>query len=629
MFSCEFIEKVHTSSSRMNPNFSKSLRNGLNACLVLMLITAANADSFLPPTGKLSPFRRDRLPINERSIGGLSYHLTTITAASPYETAEHRRDVAKALALALALNPKNESAERTLNKLVEGERPDSPDQEKIGREKKLIWDSLQWLSSPEAGEDGNVLAALLGETVANIFPADPQSGNYLSKPEHAAWEGWVPELALFKKAPVIEQEPRIEEKEEEIEKEEEKEKEELASNNKKEERKYDPKAGVIMDKAKLSTVLRMHDKEKSLWLHKVVPVEMRANNHPKNEIGEDQYGFRVHVSGDADDYWQMQEEISNPVRDQLAKHLGQLPERAEIRIRLDSESSYPFRRNRGAITAPAFVLANAALTGAAPDGIVVGEIDRSGKLKLPVYFWRAIMVLAEGSGGRLIIPASAEPMFINLLALEKPEFFFKYEVLVASSLDELVTLSSKESSAQHEEIYNKFKLIKDKSTSSAIGPYLTNKFVRERLQEIVEQAPYHLSAKILLTYGSVSRPRYLTREALAAEIWRKVDVVNELTKIEDFYGINSNQLAKLNTLYEQMRDDLRDLERYTDSRNTDLLKEAKELVTSVRGFGREFEGRGEMWEKYDKIKSAHDDMKGGNRKLLEKLTELTGDPLPK
>lgn len=609
----------------MNLKFSKSLRNGLNACLFIMLATAANADSFLPPTGKLSPFRRDRLPIDERSIGGLSHHLTTVSGASPYETAEQRRTVAKALALALALNPKNEHAERKLTELSEGEKPAPPERETIERDKSQIWNSLKWLSSPEAGQDGNVLAALLGETLANIFPEDPQSSAYLSKPEHAAWDGWVPELALFKKAPAVQPEPDKEEKEE-VKQED---KEELASNTTKEEKKYDPKQGVIMENAKLSTVLRMFDKEKSLWLHKVVPVEMRADKYPKDENGEDQYGFRVRVSGDEDDYWQMQEEISAPLKDQLAKHLGELPERAEIRIRLDSESSYPFRRNRGAITGPAFVLANSALTGATPDGIVVGEIDRSGKLKLPSYFWRALMVLADGSGGRLIIPASAEPMFINLLALEKPEFFFKYEVLVASSLEELTTLSSKESSAQHEEIYNKFKLIKDKSAGAAMGAYLTNKFVRERLQEIVSQAPYHLSAKILLTYGSVSRPRYLTREALAAEIWRKIDVISELAKIEDFYGINSNQLARLNTLYEQMRDDLRDLERYTDSRNTDLLKEAKELVTSVRGFGREFEGKGEMWEKIDKIDSAHDEMKDANQKLLEKLTELTGDPLPR
>jgi hypothetical protein len=588
------------------------------------MIAAAHAETFVPPTGKISPFRRDQLPISDRAIGNLSHQLTTITSASPYETAEHRRAVAKALALALALNPKNESALNILDRLIEGEKPSLVDKGKMEYDKRQAWNSLGWLSSPEAGQDGNVLAAMLGETLANIFPTDSLASSYLAKPEHPGWNGWVAELAIFKKVPTKVEEPRIEEKEEEK-------KEEIVVTPPKESPKYDPAKGVVMDQAKLSTVLRMYNQDKALWLHKVVPLQMRGTNHPTNEEGEERHGFRVQVSANSNDYWQMEEELSSPLKNRLTKHLGRLPERAEINVSIDSEkSAYPFSRNRGAISGPAFVLANAALTGVAPDGIVIGEIDRSsGNLKLPAHFWRALMVLAEGSGGRLIIPASAEPMFINLLALEKPDFFFKYEVLIASSLEEFVTLASKESSAQHEEVYNKFKLIKEKSAGSALGAYLTNKFVRERLQEIVAQAPYHVSAKTLLIYGSASRPRYLTREALAAEIWRKIDVITELAKIGDYYGINSNQLARMNDLYEQMRDDLKDLERYTDTRNGDILKDAKDVVASVRGFGREFEGSKEMWEKYNKIESAHSDMKKGNRALVQKLSEITGDPQPK
>lgn len=584
------------------------------------MIAAVDAETFVPPTGKISPFRRDQLPISDRAIGNLSHQLTTITSGSPYETAEHRQAVAKALALALALDPKNESAKNILDRLIEGEKPSFADKEKMEYDKRQAWNSLEWLSSPEAGQDGNVLAAMLGETLANIFPTDSLASSYLAKPEHLGWNGWVAELAIFKKEPTKKEDPKVDDK-----------KEEIAVTPPKVLPKYDPTKGVVMDMANLSTVLRIYDKDKSLWLHKVVPLQMRGTNHPTNEDGEEQHGFRVQVSASSNDYWQMQEELSSPLKNRLTKHLVKLPERAEINVSIDSENSaYPFSRNRGAISGPAFVLANAALTGIAPDGIVIGEIDRSsGNLKLPAYFWRALMVLAEGSGGRLIIPASAEPMLINLLALEKPEFFLKYEVLIASSLEEFVTLASKESSPQHEEVYNKFKLIKEKSAGSSLGAYLTNKFVRERLQEIVAQAPYHLSAKTLLIYSSVSRPRYLTREALAAEIWRKIDVITELEKIGDYYDINSNQLARMNDLYEQMRDDIKDLDRYTETRNDDLLKEAKSVIASVRSFGREFEGSKEMWEKFDKIQAAHGDMKRGNRAFVQKLAEITGDPLPK
>lgn len=584
------------------------------------MIAAVDAETFVPPTGKISPFRRDQLPISDRAIGNLSHQLTTITSGSPYETAEHRQAVAKALALALALDPKNESAKNILDRLIEGEKPSFADKEKMEYDKRQAWNSLEWLSSPEAGQDGNVLAAMLGETLANIFPTDSLASSYLAKPEHLGWNGWVAELAIFKKEPTKKEDPKVDDK-----------KEEIAVTPPKVLPKYDPTKGVVMDMANLSTVLRIYDKNKSLWLHKVVPLQMRGTNHPTNEDGEEQHGFRVQISASSNDYWQMQGELSSPLKNRLTKHLVKLPERAEINVSIDSENSaYPFSRNRGAISGPAFVLANAALTGIAPDGIVIGEIDRSsGNLKLPAYFWRALMVLAEGSGGRLIIPASAEPMLINLLALEKPEFFLKYEVLIASSLEEFVTLASKESSPQHEEVYNKFKLIKEKSAGSSLGAYLTNKFVRERLQEIVAQAPYHLSAKTLLIYSSVSRPRYLTREALAAEIWRKIDVITELEKIGDYYDINSNQLARMNDLYEQMRDDIKDLDRYTETRNDDLLKEAKSVIASVRSFGREFEGSKEMWEKFDKIQAAHGDMKRGNRAFVQKLAEITGDPLPK
>ncbi len=604
----------------MNLKFRNLLFSSLSGCCLLLLSSAALADSFVPPTGKISPFRRDRLPINERAINWLSTFLVTLTSGSPYETPEQYREVAKALALAIALEPENKLAETRLSKLIEGKKPDSIDPEKIEREKKMIWNLLSWLSSPEAGQDGNLLAALIGETLAGMYPADPQLSSYIGKPEHEAWNGWVAELASFKKAPVIEEKPIIEKENKEKPK-------ELASANPKVEPKITKKSGILLDRAQVSTVIQVFDEEKALWQPKVVQVEMKGSNDPKTDDGENFFGFRIDIARNSDDYWQIQEEVASPLRDQLSQYRGgQLPNRGEINIRVDGNQSYPFNKNRTALSGTAFILANAALSGEVPNGTVLGEIDRSGKLKLPNFLWRSLMTLAESSGGRLIIPASAEPMFINILALEKPEFFFKYEVLVASSLKEFTTLASQDPSPEHKEIYSKFKLIKDKAPGSVTGVYLTNKFVRERLQEIVNQAPYHLSAKALYLYGSGSRPRYLTREALAAEIWRKVDVISELVKINDFYGINSRQLAKLDEIYKKMRDDLKDLERYTDSRNTDLLTEAKNLVSSVRGFGREFEGRGEIWEKYEKIQAARDTMSQSNSALVEKLTKLTGDP---
>jgi hypothetical protein len=91
MFSCDFIKKVHIESSRMSSKSRKSSLRGFSACCLLLMITAVHAETFVPPTGKISPFRRDQLPISDRAIGNLSQQLTTIASASPYETAEHRK----------------------------------------------------------------------------------------------------------------------------------------------------------------------------------------------------------------------------------------------------------------------------------------------------------------------------------------------------------------------------------------------------------------------------------------------------------------------------------------------------------------------------------------------------------
>lgn len=603
---------------------------GLWSVCLALVTSAAFADQFVPPTEKLPPFRRDRLPLHEDAMQGLSFSLVNALSGAPYDSPEHRRTAAKTLALAIALHPKNEKAQDQLSELVEGNKPDHVDQERLDRSKRHVWNVLKWLSSPEAGKDGNTLASLLGETMAALYPSDSQSGAFAGKSENPAWSGWVAETAVFKKAPEIAQNTEPEEKEEPSDEEKEEEKE-VVSNEEPEKPKPTFKDGIILEKAQASTVINLFDKEKLVWAPKIVSIEMSATKDPRDDEGEKRWGFHVNLQANSDDYWQIQEEVAQPIKNLLEKEIGNLPERAEIRLRpnLGEDVSYSHRRNGSQITAAGFVLAHAALSGNQPDGTFIGEINREGKLGMPKFFWRSLYALTDGPGGRLIVPAAAEPYFINILALEKPEFFFKYEVLVASSVEEYLMLSSRDTSGAHEETYNKFKIIKDKLAGNAIGSYLTNRFVRERLQEIVNQAPYHLSAKILNVYGTTARPRYLTKEALAAEIWRRIDVVNDITKIEDVYGISSNQLTKLNEHYERMRDDLAALDRYTDSRNIELLREAKDLVSALRAFGKAFEGKGEMWEKIDKIHHERSEMRKKNEELLKKLTELTGDPMPR
>ena len=622
----EIQAKADTHKEGMNAAPSKYRHCGIGSASFALLMVMASAGPFVPPTEKLPPFRRDRLPLHEDAIKHLSHRLLGVLGEAPYETPEHRRTVAKALALTLALDPNHQKAKDQLAALVAGNQPAAATQEPADHLKNQIWDSLDWLSSPKAGKDGNSLASLLGETMTALYPGDPQSVTYAGKPENPAWKGWIAETVAFGKAPEIakQEEPAEARKPDVTEGEEGSE-----SNQEPEKPKPSSKSGILLEQARATTVINLFNKEKSVWLPEIVRIEMSATGDPKDDLGEKRWGFLLNLQANQDEDWKFQENIAQPIKNLLEREIGSLPERAEIRLRPDlaEDVTYSHRRNGSQITAAGFVLAHAALSGNRPNGTFIGEIKRGGGIGVPRYFWRSLMALTDGPGGRLIIPSAAEPHFINLLALEKPEFFFKYEVLVASSTEEYLILADPDSSGTYQETYNKFKIIRDTSAGNALGAYLNNRFVRERLQEIVNQAPYHLSAKILSMYGTTARPRYLTREALAAEIWRRTDVINEIAKIEDLSGIHSNRLARLNQHVETMRNDLANLDRYTDSRNVDLLRDAKDLVSSLRAFGKAFEGKGEMWEKYDEIYQERAVMLRKKEELFKKMAELTGDPL--
>lgn len=576
-------------------------------CLVAAPMTALGGP-FVPPTENNAPFRRDQLPIDSGTISWLSRQITNMARGGSSESAEHRRNIAKALALALSLDPDNSDARNQIERLQNGRGLESLEDEKLAkRSHRDIWYFYDWFSKPEAGRTANALSGYLGEVVACFDHDHPSAKNLREKADQNRWYGWVAPLSDFEeKVKVIVKEDIPE--------------------------KVVPqpeplKPAIRLKEAKLKTVLLTYDEGTSVWAPGIVDISMKSSSHSPDE--EEDRSLRVRVPAREDDYYSIDDTIASPIRDLLKDFMGNLPGEGRINLSLGEDKTYSIRRNSASLTGPGFLLAHAALSGKEPNGIVIGEIGANGSMILPEHFWRQLIALSEkGSGGRLIVPKEATEYVEALLTLEKPEFFMKYEVLVASDLKEFVELSSKEPTKEHADAFAKFSEIVKKSEGNQLGSYLVNRFVRQRLQEVVDTAPYHLSAKMLAVQGAGARPRYISKKILAAEIWRSVDIIGEVAKV-NFWDINSTQIARFEEIYEEMRVKVDGLERNADTRDRDLLKTSQALVLQVRDVIRALRSKNEDYDsRMSEIMTTRDEMVREYEALVKNLSLITGDPIP-
>lgn len=153
--------------------------------------------------------------------------------------------------------------------------------------------------------------------------------------------------------------------------------------------------------------------------------------------------------------------------------------------------------------------------------------------------------------------------------------------------------------------------------------FLANTFVRQRLEDLAKVAPFHASAKLLAIQGAGGRPRVLSRKLLAAEILRMIDPVEikEVHQVHADGGVTAVQVK-----YEELRERLSGLERYTDSQDQDLLSAGQGIASTMRDLARAA-SKVNYEDRFTDTKEALDDLKSRKRAVKKMLSEITGDPV--
>ena len=593
------------------------IRSFFTAVIFTLIAGTIRAEPvFVPPTEAMPPFRRDKLPIDTDAMVSLSQTMTLLSRSVSMAEAPQLRAAAQALALALALDPANSAARDILSSISGRKSLGNPDPKDLTHAKDQVWQLNKWLASPEAGNDGNLLAALLGDAAAALDPEHPAASEWRKSGERGKWDGWVAPVTAFEKRKPIE-------------------KPVIAINNPNSPKPV-PNNKLSFElkstSASIGAVLYDYQPNTDTFILGPVALSMEAKSNSVSEEGEQhRENLRIDVSCVEAVRWDVSEKVSKPILNALAElhnvDKNQLPQ-ADIRISTGKAGTYSIRRNGEDMTGPGFILANSALTGIAPEAVFIGRFDSEAKkLKLPNFFWQKLTTLVNAPGGRLVVPAAAGEYLAALLAMEKPEFFMKYEVLLASSPEEAIRLCAMKPDPELAAILARFKEIKDKSDTAALGSYLDNVHVRKRLVEIFQSAPYHLSAKLLAIQGAGSRPHFVEKKILAAEILAAFDPLNEYAEM-NLLEMNKQKIDAMETALEVSRERLGGIERYAEMRDKELIKAPADVIIDLRMMIRVIRDRRELWEKTDDISRTHSAFRNTNRILRRDLALLTGDQLP-
>jgi hypothetical protein len=173
----------------------------------------------------------------------------------------------------------------------------------------------------------------------------------------------------------------------------------------------------------------------------------------------------------------------------------------------------------------------------------------------------------------------------------------------------------------------KFREIREKAPLQAIGQYVANIYVRKRLVEIVQEAPYHASAKMLAIQGAGNRPAFIPRMILAAELRRAIEPMEWLVKTSE-EAFDFSEVGRLGTTGEVCRAQVDGLARYADKEGRILLGQVQDMIGGIRILERAARGRGEQGEVQAAILTAHATLIGAYQSVAAELAAATGEELP-
>ncbi len=156
--------------------------------------------------------------------------------------------------------------------------------------------------------------------------------------------------------------------------------------------------------------------------------------------------------------------------------------------------------------------------GVSPKVAAVGMVDRDGTVvPVPQLMLRLRFASAEGVE-RLIIPAENADDLLDFIVLGKVEPLLKIQVFAVKTLADASSVAAETLDVKLQNAVYKFEELRDVALARDPAGTMRTDAVRGHLTEILDAAPNHLSAALLLRYATREVPERMTLQGSAREL---------------------------------------------------------------------------------------------------------------
>lgn len=553
-----------------------------SSCLALSDQGSLSAATYLEPTNGKVLFRADQLPIDVDTINWLSSQLVVVASTQKLDSAAQLRAKAQLLAISSQLNKDNSAAKKLNRELRSGQHFEIANNDDVSKAKARIWSIVRFLSEKNAGEEANLLATRIKDALRVVDSKHPSLGSHVE--DSKAWLNVVPPIEKYKHEKATgpdkpNDKPRITDEPDDDHnppKDEHEDKE-------KEKQSVDPKWSEAQAsiKIELEGYVEIENKRNNFrtlsYLNFDIKPEASARSQESN-INFETAGRLAERDGEK----RLEKSIQSILKTSWNDIDG-----AKISLRF-AKIEGKFKDSPTLTNGIATVL-NGVLAGKKirSNLYIMGGMNRNGTYHQTDAHWPTIRDLRKDTNlsSRILVPEAAEADFRQYIALENPEFFVKNEIIGVKNLKDSLNYVGIEDEGKILSATMKFKEFQKVAGSRSVGPLMTNKHVRAKLEEIVAIMPNHISAKTLLLQGTANRTTKLEPLFLAYELEAGISGMRWLTnkKGDEILNLDAKHIDEI---AEKLETRLDEIQPYVDSSQKGLMDESRKIAFELKNLAR-------------------------------------------